>query len=153
MSAGRDEALGPALQVRRRDHDRHYRHRPEEREEEDGAGRPPAPPSTRAAGHGSELVGLAGAEGHPNHVLVGLGDEELASAPPYCDRRRAQKQGGCRALWCDSVFFVSEPWPPPPASPLCSLARCWVCFAAHWRVDADLELVNRGQHRREACSV
>ena len=99
VPAGRDEALGPALQVRRRDHDRHYRHRPEEREEEDGAGRPPALPSTRAAGHGPELVGLAGAEGHPDHVLVGLGDEELASVPPYCDRRRAQKRGGCRAVW------------------------------------------------------
>ena len=69
------------------------------------------PPSTRAAGHGPELVGLAGAGGHPDHVLVGLGDEELASVPPYCDRRRGQKRRGGAELcgWGDKCIWACVP--------------------------------------------
>ena len=61
----------------------------------------------REGGGVLKLLGLCGADGHPNHVLVGLGDEELASVPPNCDPRRAQQrrgaelcgEGGVSASW------------------------------------------------------
>ena len=58
VPTGRNEALDPAVQARRRDHERHYPRRPEEREKEHRAGRPPAPPPHHPHNAGHRRVGV-----------------------------------------------------------------------------------------------